>query len=107
MLEPKFLIQSLWAQKIGWDENSPEDILSPLIPWKRNLHLIKNVCVPHWIKFLEDETDKIELHPYADVSMKAHEAVSYLHVVNNKHVYCRFILGKVRLSPLQSSNKIP
>ena len=79
MIEPKLLIQTLWSEKIDWDDELPPDILCRVKKWKEGLDKL-DISIPRWIYYV-DEVFRVELHIFCDASFKAYGAVSFLRIV--------------------------
>ena len=102
LIEPKYIIQQLWKEKVDWDEEIPFQWNKRWEAWKKEIENISMVSVPRWFGFHKKATNIIQLHIFCDASKKAYGAVVYLkcleiNLVN--HSSC-FLLSKSRLNPL-------
>ena len=103
LVAPKLLLQTLWKEKIGWDDPLPERILKQFKEWQSGLASLQEISIPRWFKFAKVTADEIELHIFSDASMKAFGAVAYFRTVNEEEINCSFIIGKSRLAPIKGS----
>jgi len=71
--------------------------------WINELACLRTISVPRCFKPSGFGTVvNVQLHHFSDVSEYGYGAVSYLRIVDDKGViYCSFILGKSRVTPLK------
>ena len=100
LIEPKQIIQDLWKQNIGWDEQIPAEILQRWQKWKSTLKKLESVKISRW--YHTSPNDTIEIHIFSDASSIAYGAVSYLRISRPNAIYCSVILGKSRLAPVKN-----
>ncbi|XP_066937030.1 uncharacterized protein [Clytia hemisphaerica] len=105
LIAPKITLQSMWKEKVGWDDPIPESLLDTYTEWLSTLPEFGNVKVPRWFGF-PIERDGVELHFFADASLKAFSSCAYFRAVKDEDVTCSLIVGKSRLSPIKG-NTIP
>ncbi|XP_066912482.1 uncharacterized protein, partial [Clytia hemisphaerica] len=105
LIAPKITLQSMWKEKVGWDDPIPESLLDTYTEWLSTLPEFGNVKVPRWFGF-PIERDGVELHVFADASLKAFSSCAYFRAVKDEDVTCSLIVGKSRLSPIKG-NTIP
>lgn len=101
-IKPKILLQTLWTQKLDWDEPVPNEINSIWQSFSQNLHTLSSLTVPRNI--LIDDATAIELHCFVDASEKAYGACIYLKSTNdegNSHV--NLLCAKARVAPLKAT----
>ena len=104
ILEAKLIIQSLWAENVGWDYQIPDCLEKRWSNWYQKLNEIMNVALPHWVGY--DKKKYIELRIFCDASSVAYRVVAYIRLTNleNKEIKCSFILAKSWLSPLKEKS---
>ena len=104
LIKPKIILQSMWRQKIGWDDPIPNNLLNGYNEWLATLPELENVRVPRWFGFpIKTDDREIELHIFSDASLKAFCACAYFRTVKDQEVTCNFIIGKSRLAPIKGS----
>ena len=102
LIEPKYIIQQLWKEKVDWDEEIPFQWNKRWEAWKKEIENISMVSVPRWFGFHKKATNIIQLHIFCDASKIAYGAVAYLkclEINSVNHSSC-FLLSKSRLNPL-------
>ena len=103
ILAGKMILQDLCRQKLGWDEDIPEDLLIRWRQWLQELPALDNFSMDRCFKpagFGEIKT--ATLHHFADASDHGYGSVSYLRLVNrDDQVHCSFVCGKSRVAPLK------
>ena len=103
ILAGKMILQDLCRQKLGWDEDIPEDLLIRWRQWLQELPALDNISMDRCFKpagFGEIKT--ATLHHFADASDHGYGSVSYLRLVKqDDQVHCSFVCGKSRVAPLK------
>ena len=100
----KFLIQDLWKEKLSWDEDLSSDIKNKFLKVIKNFEKLSEFKVDRYVSFINK--DYLEIHIFADASVKGYGAVAYLRTVNNdnRKVTSNLICSKNRIAPLDSGN---
>lgn len=75
------------------------------LEWKDSLHSLENLRIPRmFIPLALSCVDLKEIHVFSDASEKAISAVVYLRAVSNSgDAKIRFVIGKSRVAPLQTT----
>ena len=102
ILEAKLIIQSLWAENVGWDDQIPDCLEKTWSNWYQKLKEITNVALARWIGYYDKNKYYIELLILCDASSVAYGVV--LTNLENKEIKCSFILAKSRLSPMKEKS---
>ena len=102
-LPAKALLQDLCRKNLGWDDPISDEDLTRWRNWLGELPRLEDLTVNRCFKPMHfGEVASSQLHHFADASQYAYGAVTYLRLTNSKgDVYCSFIIGKSRLSPLK------
>ena len=104
LLRGKRILQELCREDVDWYDPVPKNIRARWEKWRNDLLLLNNLRVQRCFRpegFEELKT--IELHHFSDVSTSGYGQCSYLRMVNSKDkVYCSFVMGKARVSPLKT-----
>ena len=103
LIAPKLALQSMWRQKVGWDDPIPDDLLDIYREWLASLTEFEDVKVPRWFGFPIQTDIDVELHVFSDASLKAFSACAYFRTVKDEGVTVTFIIGKSRLAPIKGS----
>jgi len=78
-IRAKFLMQELWVNKISWDEPLEDSTKAKWSEIVDSLQKAIHVSIPRQYFPSGDKSDKTrEIHTFADVSLKAYEAVVYI-----------------------------
>ena len=106
ILEMKLIIQSFWAENVGWEYQIPDCLEKRWRDWYQKLNEITNVSLPHWIGYDDKNKYYIELLIFCDASSVAYGVVVDTKLTNleNEEIKCSFILAKSRLSPLKEKS---
>ena len=72
ILEAKLIIQSLWAENVGWDDKIPDCLEKRWRNWYQKLNEIMNVALPRWISYDDKNKYYIELLIFYDASSVAY-----------------------------------
>lgn len=98
----KILLQQLWQEKLGWDEKIPEDFFARWSKIYSQLSNLNGLRVPRWLG-LGSETNKVEIHGFADASNFAYAAVVYLKVTSSLgKTTVTLLAGKSKVAPLKT-----
>ncbi|XDV30427.1 hypothetical protein PO909_033352 [Leuciscus waleckii] len=88
-------------EKIGWDEELPEDLISKWESWIRDLPNLAEMQIKRC--FLPSNFGNVkgyELHHFADASVSGYGECTYLRAINmSDEVHCCLVMGKSRVSP--------
>ena len=99
------MVQSLWAENLGWDDQIPDCSEKRSNNWYQKLNEITNVALPHCIGYDNKNKHYIELLIFCDAWSVAYRVVAYIKLTNleNKEIKCSFI-AKSWLSPLKEKS---
>ena len=103
VLPVKVLLQELWQQKVGWDDQIRDQQLGIWQRWLNSLSQLPEVRIARCY-FNTDMTcmNMIELHLFSDASETAYAAAAYVRIVDNdREISCRFIMGKCCNCPIK------
>ncbi|XP_075158129.1 uncharacterized protein LOC142231406 [Haematobia irritans] len=100
IIRAKILMQQLWLEGIGWDDNlGPESQAT----WNRlvfDFPHINSISIPRWIQCCP--TDTLEIHGFSDSSQAAYCACVYLRCQTNKSVvFSNLLVAKSKVPPLK------
>lgn len=95
IVSAKIFMQNLWKAKLLWDEQLPVDLASWWQQFCAKLPLIENIKISRFV--LADDGERIELHGFADASLKAYGACVYV---------CQWKLGRPHMKLLCSKSKV-
>lgn len=97
----KILMQELWVNKIGWDDELPVVLLEKWKTFSNNLHHLRNLQIPRWV-LQSKEIVAIELHGFSDASMAAYGACAYIRTVySDQSVSCNLLCSRSRIAPIK------
>ena len=86
--------------KLDWDDKLPADLVDKWLAWYNQVALIDQIKIPRWSGF--NPSAQIELHGFADASMKAYAAVVHLRVCLENVSHVRIIQAKTKVSPIKT-----
>ncbi|XP_075150837.1 uncharacterized protein LOC142224944 [Haematobia irritans] len=100
IIRAKILMQQLWLEGIGWDDNLGPESQST---WNRlvfDFPHINSISIPRWIQCCP--TDTLEIHGFSDSSQAAYCACVYLRCQTNKSVvFSNLLVAKSKVAPLK------
>ena len=94
----KLLIQTLWQNKVGWDDVIPHDIALECGKSLKEFHKLNELFFPRFVL-----KNPCSLVVYTDASQKAYGAVAYSYCSNESHLIC----SKARVAPCNKTLTIP
>lgn len=94
----KILVQRLWLEGIGWDQEISKELKEEWKFIRKDLGNVNQVRVRRWLNTISTEVERITLHGFCDASEKAYAAV----------VYCRTQTseGDIKISLIASRTKV-
>lgn len=102
MLPTKILIQKLWLQGIGWDEEVDTNIRQDWTALRDSLQYLNEIEVERWLGITDHTTTNIEVHGFCDASTKAYAAVAYVRVEQEgQEIGTQIIAAKTRVAPVK------
>ena len=95
----KLLLQSLWTQGVGWDDELPEETSRKWVQWVQQLSEVEQLHIPRsYIDWPLSQRAKVELHAFGNASEVAYATAIYIRVVPKE--------GKVSTSPVMSKTRV-
>lgn len=83
ILRSKLLLQELWQSQYEWDDPLPEGIINKWNHYRHDLLLINAISIPRRYTDI-DKCREIQVHGFADASIRAYGACLYLRCINEK-----------------------
>ena len=99
----RILFQQANKLKLSWDEPYPPPLVIQWDEWISCLQDVHNLKIPRCIKPCLTSDCTLELHTFADASLDAYCAVSYLRSINSSsgEVTCHMVRSKNRVAPIK------
>lgn len=96
----KIFIQQLWLCNCGWDEQLPPELIKEWLSYRNDLIHLENIQLDRWFGN-SPNNETVEIHGFADSSIRAYGAVVYLRVVGNKNIRINIIASKTKVAPIK------
>ncbi|KAI4472951.1 hypothetical protein M0802_016409 [Mischocyttarus mexicanus] len=101
VIKAKILMQRLWLEKVGWDDELTPDIIHEWSQFRQNLARLSVLETPRWLN-LSSKALSVQIHGFSDASQLAMAAVVYLRVsYPNKPPVVRLVCSKTKVAPLK------
>ena len=101
-LRAKLLVQKLWSNGYGWDDELKDSELKAWMDWVAELSQLEDLVVPRWLGGSGQDSDqRQELHVFSDASESAFGTVAYLRVSNGGEFNVTLVAAKTRVAPLR------
>ena len=99
----RILFQHANRSKLSWDQDLPEPLITKWGDWVECLCNISQLQIPRCVKPSVTSHCSLELHTFADASMDAYCAVSYLRAVDtvDSLITCNMIRSKSKVAPIK------
>ena len=102
IVKAKILVQTLWSEKVGWDDPVPKPIVEQWLQWRNQLPLLANHCIPRCYFPKESIITSLQLHGFSDASERAYSGVVYLRMVDSSGtVHTSLVMSKTRVAPIK------
>lgn len=97
----KIILQSLWQEKLTWDEPVSQSIKERWLDFCKQLQILNQLNIPRHV--LSDNWKISHIHAFADASEKAYGACVYMVGLTNSGecVSSHLMLSKSRVAPLK------
>ena len=79
------MVQEIWTS-LGWNEELSRDLIDQWNLWKNLILKLSSLAVARWVNFKLTETEKVELHIFADASSKAYIAAAYISLIKTNSI---------------------
>lgn len=97
----KMILQLLWLENLGWDDEIPLNIKEMWLRFISNLTCIENLLIPRNVMCANPVI--IDLHIFSDASLKAYAACVYVRTADALgNVTVRLLCAKARVKPLKT-----
>lgn len=97
------MIQTLWSEKIAWDETIPASLHSEWLYYRDQLCNINSIEVHR--HFVCHNPVRIDMHGFCDASQQAYGACIYiLSEDENGSIYIHLVTAKSKVAPLKSQS---
>ena len=109
----KIVFQELWELKLDWDEELPKEKAELFCRWLDGCRRLRDVRVSRCFTAMSagdwsSLTGDVELHVFADASLKAYGSCVYLRFVQPDSSYrVSFVMSKGRVAPLRQRLTLP
>ena len=95
------VIQSLWTQKLEWDDPIPQESTDRWLEALENLVNIHDIKLPRWLGIKDDNS--YELHIFCDASEFVYACAAYIRVSSRGEVIHQgLISAKARVTPIKA-----
>lgn len=103
ILPGKLLFQDATRLKLSWDEHVPCDITQKWSRWLNNINNLSDLQIPRCFKPRQfDSNTCIEVHHFADASLVAYGACSFIRCINRiGEIHTQLIMSKSRVAPIK------
>ena len=102
ILRAKILLQQLWEQKLGWDDELGEPLRTDWLNWIEELISLPNLRISRCYWPTGFHSLKFVIHVFADASESAFGAVCYLQMISDTgDVHVSFVMAKTRVAPVK------
>ncbi|XP_068726126.1 uncharacterized protein [Montipora capricornis] len=99
----KLLLQGLWTQGVGWDDEIPVGTAVSWNQWVEELSELEHLHIPRCYTDLPlSQNPTVELHAFGDASEVAYATAVYLRVVPEEGKACTsLVMSKTREAPVR------
>ena len=98
-LQGKIFLQTLWNEKLAWDDPLPEKEKMKWLKIDTDLREISDCHIPRYIGLPDSEKRSSQLLVFCDASKNAYAATVYLRQQTDSRCMSNLIFSKTRLAP--------
>ncbi|XP_034945196.1 uncharacterized protein [Chelonus insularis] len=100
IVRAKMLLQEIWLDKLSWDDQAPDHIITKWTSFRSELSHVSDLSIPRWLKITQKST--VELHGFSVASQPAMATVVYIRATHPDHGTCSTIVcSKSKVAPLK------
>lgn len=100
IINARMFVQRLWAKRLGWDEELPEQDRRWWHVFRDELDQLKKITVPR--RVLPDNHRQYQLHCFCDASSKGYGCCVYVVGLDEeKRIESNLLIAKSRVAPLR------
>ncbi|XP_011883910.1 PREDICTED: uncharacterized protein LOC105571052 [Vollenhovia emeryi] len=99
LIRAKILLQGLWIEKLGWDEQLSPQTTHQWTQFREELTQLADISIPRWLGLEKNST--VELHGFSDASQLAMAAAVYLKVSTTHGTRVTLVCSKTKVAPLK------
>nr|CAH7725344.1 unnamed protein product [Callosobruchus chinensis] len=97
----KILLQTLWSEKVNWDESVAIDLHTKWVRWRREILCLNKLEIPRHVRWRG--TISSQLHCFCDASQDAYATCIYIRSTNQEGTaMVRLLCAKSKVSPLKT-----
>lgn len=100
IIKAKILLQSLWLEKLDWDDPLSPQLTQKWKQFQRSLTNLSELTIPRWIG-LSIPLTNIQIHGFSNASQLALSSVIYLRITSNLKTSVHFLCSKTKVAPLK------
>ncbi|XP_075150680.1 uncharacterized protein LOC142224780 [Haematobia irritans] len=98
----KILMQDLWSEKLGWDDDVTSSILKRWSSFAENLQKVSDVRIQRWVQFAPRSS--VQFHGFSDASEKAYCAAVYIRVLGTDgNIHVNLLVSKTKVAPIKKT----
>ena len=102
IVKAKILLQSLWAEKLDWDDLVPESVLSEWKKWRIDLNVLTSHHISRCYYPKDIKVTSTQLHGFSDASERAYSGVVYIRIEDpTGDAYTSLVISKTRVAPIK------
>ncbi|KAL0852653.1 hypothetical protein ABMA27_012494 [Loxostege sticticalis] len=100
IIKAKIILQQLWKEKLGWDDEVPQHIAQGWSKVAENLSILSKLNLERNV--VCDNAVSVELHCFVDASQEAFGACVYLRSTDPEgNIQVRLLCAKARVAPIK------
>lgn len=100
IIKAKLVLQLLWKEKVGWDEEVPQGVLVPWLNLREEFQKLKVFQIERQV--ICTGSRDFQIHGFCDASQKAYGACIFVRSVDQKgDCHVRLLCSKSRVAPLK------
>ncbi|VEN35931.1 unnamed protein product, partial [Callosobruchus maculatus] len=101
IISAKMLLQSIWLERLNWDESLPHHLHTWWSSFRQELPLLNEIKINRFV--LSRKPKRIEMHGFCDASEKAYGACIYLRTEDYNGVFhVELLVSKTKVAPLKT-----
>lgn len=99
----KILVQRLWLEGVGWDQEITKELENEWIFIRDDLQNVNNIKIKRWLNTINTEREFVTLHGFCDASERAYAAVVYCRVkTKGNEIRTHLVAARTKVAPVKT-----
>ena len=100
----KVLMQTMWLDKIDWDDNIPRHASKTWLSFISIFKGVNEITIFRWVNY--SPSALVKIHGFCDASELAYAAAIYTRIELEEEVFTNLLIAKTKVAPVKKPSKL-